>query len=359
MRTHKTRVQCANILSCLSVLTMTVEVPAMLPENNASCVLSAFTPPRVVIGCWQILERHPDESTAVETLKAYAHAGFTTFDTADIYGRSEAVLGRLRSSGGTPTIHIHTKFVTRESDARTARDVNRRSSEALGAAPDLVAFHWWDYTDKRFVKAAEHLSVLRGEGLLQHVAACNFDLPHLQALVDAGVPIVSNQVQYSLIDLRPENGMLSYCKARGIRLATFGTVAGGLLSDKWLGAPPPSREQLSTVSARMYFAPLSRWTGGNWELFQQLLRTMRSVADKHTTSIANVASAWVLRQLGPDGGWVILGVRDTQHLAEHVSLRELDDSDKLDDEDEAMLRAVLAKGQPPQGCIWSHERGLA
>ena len=67
----------------------------------------------------------------------------------------------------------------------------------------------------------------------------------------------------------------------------------------------------------------------------------------------------MLRQLGPEGGWVILGVRDIQHLAEHVSLRELDVGDKLDDEDEAMLRAVLAKGQPPQGCIWSHERGLA
>jgi diketogulonate reductase-like aldo/keto reductase len=44
-------------------------------------------------------------------------------------------------------------------------------------------------------QAAQHLTRLRDEGNLKYVAACNFDLPHLKALVEAGVPIVSNQVQ--------------------------------------------------------------------------------------------------------------------------------------------------------------------
>ena len=80
-----------------------------------------------------------------------------------------------------------------------------------------------------------------------------------EKMVDAGVPIVSNQVQYSLLDLRPENGMLSYAKQKGIRIAAFGTVGGGLLSDRWLGAPPPSRDELATVSLRMYStAPISQ-----------------------------------------------------------------------------------------------------
>ena len=170
------------------------------------------------------------------------------------------------------------------------------------------------------------------------------------------MPVVSNQVQYSLLDRRPENGMLAYARKQGIRLATFGVVAGGLLSDTWLEKPAPSREQLSTVSQRMYFSPLNRWSGGDWGLFQKLLRTLRGLADKHgNTSVANVASAWVLRQLGAHGGWVILGVRDTKHLAEHTALLGVE----LDDEDEAAIRAVLAEGHPPRGCIWSHERGLA
>ena len=159
---------------------------------------AAFSAPRVVIGCWQILERHADEQKAVRTLSAYAEAGFTTFDTADIYGRSEAVLGQLRAAGVEPV--VHTKFVTREAGESAARAINERSRHSLGAAPDLVAFHWWDYGDSRFVEAARHLTSLRDEGLLGHVAACNFDLPHLKALVAAGVPVVSNQVQHSLPD---------------------------------------------------------------------------------------------------------------------------------------------------------------
>ena len=71
---------------------------------------------------------------------------------------------------------------------------------------------------------------------------------------------------------------------------------------------------------RMYKSRLDAWTGGEWGLFQELLRTLRGIADAHETTIANVAVAWVLHQLGPDGGWVILGVRDTQHLDEHKQL---------------------------------------
>lgn len=45
------------------------------------------------------------------------------------------------------------------------------------------------------------------------------------------------QVQFSLMDRRPLNGMLSYCQARGIKLFTYGSVGGGLLSDQYVEAP--------------------------------------------------------------------------------------------------------------------------
>ena len=114
---------------------------------------------------------------------------------------------------------------------------------------------------------------------------------------------------------------------------------------------------MRTVSMRMYKARLDQWTGGNWELFQTLLRAMRAIADRRATTISNVAAAWVLHQLGPDGGWVILGVRDASHLVEHTAL--LRGEVAIDDADAKELRAVLDMGQPPRGDIWSHERGLA
>ena len=219
-----------------------------------------------------------------------------------------------------------------------------------------MQFHWWDYSDGRFVEAARHLVTLQGEGLLKDVAACNFDVAHLRQLVDVGLPLVANQVQYSLLDRRPETGMLAYAREHGLRLATFGTVAGGWLSDRYLGAPRPSASEATaaSVSMRMYRSHLDRWSRGDWKLFQELLRTLRAVADKHKATIANIAVAWVLHQLGDGGGWVILGVRDTSHLDEHAALREV----AIDAEDSARIGAVLAKGEPPRGAIWSFERGL-
>ena len=82
--------------------------------------------PRIVIGCWQLLERTHDQSQAVATLQSYVKAGFTAFDTADIYGPSEEILGKLRReiarSSETPP-RFFTKYVTGDS-LQEARRVN-------------------------------------------------------------------------------------------------------------------------------------------------------------------------------------------------------------------------------------------
>ena len=60
-----------------------------------------------------------------------------------------------------------------------------------------------------------------------------------------GVQIISNQVQYSLLDRRVEQGgMVAYCQAKGIKLVCYGVLAGGFLSDKWLGAAEPASAKL-------------------------------------------------------------------------------------------------------------------
>ena len=106
--------------------------------------------PRIVIGCWQLLERTHDQSQAVATLQSYVKAGFTAFDTADIYGPSEEILGKLRReiarSSETPP-RFFTKYVTGDSSLQEARRVNAKSRASLGAVPDMVQFHWWDYSD--------------------------------------------------------------------------------------------------------------------------------------------------------------------------------------------------------------------
>lgn len=51
-------------------------------------------------------------------------------------------------------------------------------------------------------------------------------------------PAHHSQVQYSLLDRRPENGMADFCAQHNIKLLPYGVLAGGFLSDKYLGVSP-------------------------------------------------------------------------------------------------------------------------
>jgi len=321
--------------------------------------------PPIIIGGWQLTERYGRDK-AIETLLMYAEANFTTFDTADIYGQSEAILGEFRKKyiakygeEQGSKLEFYTKYVTQDATLAEARRVNVQSRSALGATPHVVQFHWWNFRDERYVSTAGHLAALQSEGALRHVAACNYDTKHLKALVDADLPITVNQVQYSLLDRRPENGLIEYAQHQGIQLTCFGAVAGGWLSDKFLGVSEQEAsrlaQQAATVSMRMYKSSLDAWTGGDWNLFQKLLRALREIADSHRCTVATVAIAWVTSRLEATcGGGVILGVRDTRHLSDAVTARDL----RLSAPQMAAIQQVLVTGKPPDGDIWSRERRL-
>eukprot|EP00929_Paragymnodinium_shiwhaense_P079410 TRINITY_DN41336_c0_g1_i1.p1 TRINITY_DN41336_c0_g1~~TRINITY_DN41336_c0_g1_i1.p1 ORF type:complete len:486 (+),score=127.04 TRINITY_DN41336_c0_g1_i1:95-1552(+) len=323
--------------------------------------------PRVLIGCWQLFERQPKTEAALQTLMAYADAGFRAFDTADIYGDSEEVLGKFRQRfaekyGAADAIKIFTKYVPlMDSSKDNAESTNAVSRQSIGVeALDVVQYCWYGpFLGGGHIEAAQQLQQLQAAGRIRHLAGCNYDTAHLRELVDAGIPIEANQVQFSLLDLRPETGMLEYCKSKGIKLLCFGTVAGGYLSDKYLGAPAPpallpGELQEGSISQKLYYTSLTSWAGPfGWDLFQELLRTLRAVADKHSSCIANVAMAWVQRRLDDTcGGGIIVGVRDTSHLEDMKALEKL----RLDDDDMQAIRTVLQKGAKPSGDVWDRER---
>ena len=104
---------------------------------------------------------------------------------------------------------------------------------------DLLQFHWWEYRDKRYLDALEQLAALRDEGKIHRVALTNFDTERLREIADHGVRVVSNQVQYSLIDRRPEVRMSQVCEEQRVWLLPYGVLCGGLLSDRYLGQPEP------------------------------------------------------------------------------------------------------------------------
>lgn len=191
---------------------------------------------RTIQGYWQLAGGHGKyrEADAVANMEAHFKAGITTLDTADIYGPSEIIMGKFVKT--QPKAIPMTKFCC----FRYLDDINRaevrervlKSCERLQVTKlPLVQYFWSNYDIKRYVDVALYLTELKEEGLIQEIGATNFDLKRLKELKNAGIPLVSHQVQLSALDRRPvQSGMAEWCAENEISLIGFGTVGSGTFS---------------------------------------------------------------------------------------------------------------------------------
>ena len=173
---------------------------------------------------------------------------------------------------------------------------------AIRTRPWLDCFFW--------------LQDLKEEGLIGHLGLANFDTAHLRIALTSGIDIVSNQVSYSLIDQRARGGMADLCLEHGIKLLVNGTLAGGLLTDRWIGEPRPELEDLTTWSEAKYWRFIR--AAGGWDAFQHILECLAVVAKKHRVSIANVACRYMLDL--PAVGAIIIGARvgEREHIQDNL-----------------------------------------
>jgi aryl-alcohol dehydrogenase-like predicted oxidoreductase len=306
---------------------------------------------RVLNGMWQVSGAHGkiDRHAAIESMFKYMDAGLTTWDLADHYGPAEDFIGEFRQKlalrQGEEALHnlqALTKWVPRPTKMtrKFVEDNINISRRRMGVkCLDLLQFHWWEYRDKNYLDALKYLVELQQEGQIKHLALTNFDTEHLQIIVEAGIPIVSNQIQFSLVDRRPLVNMVQFCRQHNIKLLTYGTLCGGLLSEKYLAQPEPKGAILKTASLRKYKNMIDYW--GGWNLFQELLKTLKEIAQKHQVSLTNVAVRYILDQ--PAVGGVIVGAR--LGVAEHIEENTRVFSFNLDAEDESRLHPIFEKSQ--------------
>jgi aryl-alcohol dehydrogenase-like predicted oxidoreductase len=317
---------------------------------------------RVIRGGWQLAGDHGDVArhSVSDDLLAFHDAGITTFDCADIYTGVEEMIGAFRDhllakrgADALTRLRVHTKFVpdldslATITPADVRRTIDRSLMRLRMEQLDLVQFHWWDYAVPRHVETALVLRDLQTEGKIALVAGTNFDAERLSDFADAGVRMASLQVQYSLLDRRPAGAMTDVCNKLGTRLLCYGTLAGGFLSDAWLGKAEPTGP-LSNRSLVKYKLIIDEF--GGWELFQTLLQTLRRIADRHGVTIAAVASRHVLGLDAVAG--VIVGARHAGHLADTLAIGSF----RLTDADRAEIATVLAMAQGPSGEVYALER---
>ncbi len=330
-------------------------------EQPQVTLAPGYTIPRLIKGGWQLAGGHGaiDADAAIADMFAFADAGITAFDCADIYTGVEELIGRFlrewrsRRGGDAATIRVHTKCVPDLAALPTLdrADIERlidRSLRRLGVERlDLVQFHWWDCDIPGAVDAALHLRDLQLAGKINQLGLTNFDTPHLQAMLDAGVPIITHQVQVSVLDARPLRAMATLCATRGVSLLAYGALAGGFMHERWLGVGEPA-EPLENRSLVKYKLIIDDF--GGWALFQQLLATLARIATAHGTTIGAVALRYVLDQ--PAVAAAIVGARHAGHLPATLAAAAL----SITSDERAALHALLDRATGPLGDVYELER---
>ncbi|KAJ7281051.1 NADP-dependent oxidoreductase domain-containing protein [Mycena rebaudengoi] len=277
--------------------------------------LGPFIAPRVWTGLWQLSSNAWGTASASKIRSAmgrHVALGHTAF--ADHYGGAEIIFGQFRSSlpssdavhvlGATKWCVFKPMVISRE----TVEAVIRQRMDCMRTERiDLLQFHWQDYDNHDYIAALEILRELQTEGLISAIGLCNFDALRTEEICTRfpGL-IVSNQIQFSLIDMRPLSSMVATCEKHAVKLLTYGTLCGGFLADKWIDKPEPDPYSGALNPSQRKYLDMIVKAWGTWTLFQDLLRVLRVIGDRHGgLSVSNIATRWILDH--PVVGAVLIG----------------------------------------------------
>ena len=315
---------------------------------------------RVIKGGWQLAGDHGsvDRQSAIADMEAFLDAGINTFDCADIYVGVEEMIGEFiadirkrRGAELADSVSVHTKLVPDlsrlhdlthiEVEAIIDRSLKRLQIDQL----HLVQFFWWDMALGNPVKSLEILKRLQEKGKIKNLGVTNWDIPNTKQFSDAGFDIVSNQVQYSILDRRAENGLSHWSQENNMHLICFGVLAGGFLTENWLGKPDPGFqfENRSLIKYRLIIDEC-----GSWDHFQTLLKAMKNIGEKYGVGLSAVAIRYVLER--PNVAATIVGARYARHLPATLEAFKF----TLDADDYAILNPII-EGNGPKGPIFGLE----
>ena len=199
--------------------------------------------------------------------------------------------------------------------------IDRSLKELKVPRLDLLQLQWWNLNVPGFEETLSLIGDLRKAGKIHHIGVTNFGVHILDRVIATNVPVVTNQVQYSILDRRADNQLSVYAERHGINLLTYGALAGGFLGRKWISVPDPAADPMSGKRFSHEYRSIIDLAGG-WNTFQNLLRVLNTIASRHGCSPSAVALRWVL-QKGPGRG-VLIGASSPKQLMDLLPAFKID-----------------------------------
>jgi len=232
-------------------------------------------------------ENADEERCAFEASVA---AGANLFDTAAMYsgGASERRLGELaRGSEALIASKFPGSFFFR------AEDLPRElaaSLARLGRGTIDLYQHHFPGPGVSIPRLMGLLADAVAAGTIRAVGVSNYSAEQMRlahaALADRGIPLASNQVEYSLLHRQPEtNGVLEACRELGVTLIAYSPLAGGRLTGKYSAAK----------RAGGFFRRLLPQYGGRaMAAAEPVLQLLREIGERHGRTPSQVALRWLI-----------------------------------------------------------------
>jgi aryl-alcohol dehydrogenase-like predicted oxidoreductase len=242
------------------------------------------------LGAWQFgsmewgYGRQYAEQDAISIVHRALELGVNVIDTAEIYGqgRSEKIVGQAIRDR-RDEVFLATKLFPIGLPVQVAARA-RASARRLGVTRiDLYQLHWPSpvfplrYTMPRFKKLVD-------EGLVAHIGVSNHSLKAWQrAEAAAGIPVLTNQVKFSLVHRGPEVDLVPWAQKQGRVVIAYSPLAQGLLPGRYQDRAPSNFRRMRSdfrAGARARVAPL--------------IAALQDVARAHGATAAQVALAWLI-----------------------------------------------------------------
>jgi aryl-alcohol dehydrogenase-like predicted oxidoreductase len=273
--------------------------------------------------------RDTDEHEARDQMHAFVEQGGTLVDTADVYadGLSERIVGQLVAEVGRDAVVIATKAVSRPGTDRRFDASRGHLLRALDASlarlavdhVDLWQLHAWDPATP-LEETLSALDAAVASGKARYVGISNYGgwqtakAAALQSSRPGAAPIVSTQVEYSLLQRGIEREVVPAALDAGLGILPWSPLGRGVLTGKYrYGTPADSRGASSHLSA--FVAPYLEPEG------RAVVDALCTAAEGLGVAPMEVALAWVRDRPGVVAP--VLGARTAAQLRGALTVEEL------------------------------------
>ena len=309
--------------------------------------LSAITFGAWAAGGW--MWGHTDRLDAMEAIRTSYDLGVTSFDTAPVYGQgtSEEIIGETLM-GFVPRhkIQILTKFGMRwegsqgsfafKSKDNKGKDIDiykyagrksiiKECEDSLSRLRtdyiDLYQIHWPDPTTS-IAESMEAVATLIKQGKVRYAGVSNYNVEQMEE-AERTLPIVSNQVPYSMANLGIEMDLVPYCMKHNKGILAYSPLQRGLLTGKMT---PGYKFQKGDHRAELEF-----FTDKSINKTNDFLRKIKPIADEKNITLSQLVLRWTIEQ--PGITVALAGARDMEQAKMNAKAGDI----KLSDEELAEI----------------------